>query len=228
MPEPGDSHEIVDAESLANAPLVDEATALLADSWERPHATLIEALPRIEHALVVRRDAELLGFCGWRTHEVQDDQGQRWSFAYIGLGSVSDRIKSRGGAKRVVFPAIAHAWSELATRYPDRPVERRWVWTRTGSIVSYLGLRKRYPPLHPAPDGAVPSMFEPVLDPLRRCFGHGPAPAGTGRWVLPAIATARFCAAERERLAAIAQREVLTAMGVEERRGDRLMMIFRP
>lgn len=187
--------------------------------------TLVSGLfARQTDVYVARAGAEVAGFLGVRREDLEI--GGRVSPSwYLAPGITADAWRGRGILRHLFGALIAdvHAW-EREHR------ERLLLWGRTTHPAMYLALEAQFAELEPRRDGSYSDFGRAFAAAVRRVYGLPDPPPGRHPFFLPAVARWRYTRFEHERAQSAGRRrglDLLERLGVDERRGDRMALLFR-
>jgi hypothetical protein len=148
------------------------------------------------------------------------------STAYVGLTVARDSCKG-SGAFRELYRAI----NRDAKAIEERTQSSLCIWLTTASASIYFGATLAWHDVEPRLDGRYSDDGEELARQIR-CAFYPAAPSQRHPFVLAGVATGtRYSDAESERVAVIKRRHdfrLLEELGVNEGRGDRLLLVCRP
>ena len=220
------------AEVQADEPVLAQLRALVGLSWEQPVPLLDDALTHVDSMLLGRDErGALVGFMTWRLKTAVTSAGERFNAVYAGLGAVDAAWQGQGLGKQVIYGGIEAGIEELSQR-PGTSSAKPVVWTTTASPVGYLGLAKRFAKgFNPRADGSYDAAVLPMLEALKSMLGARPEHADPHPFVLRAFSSKRYVARTHDALTQVVEQKKLPLFvdhHVDERSGDRLVLLFDP
>jgi hypothetical protein len=200
----------------ADKGLVDRLLGVVAGSYVDPRAALDYALSRNTHVHLLTDGGEVRAYC-FAAYETLMDRPA----VYIGLAGteVSDRSKGR-------FRALLRDFAVHVRAHEDRLQANAVVYARTAHPSAYRALCSVLD-VDPKPDGS----YSPENGDLARALRTVRYDDGsTGHpFVLRASAKYYYSEREHEYIARVRSRlgpDVIGLLGVDERRGDRLLLLM--
>ena len=197
------------------APSYVDATAMLAREFEK-NTTIY--LLRDEAGVLVS-----FLMVGWG--EIPAETGPVPS-VYVGLSATSQGTKGSGQVRQVY-----QAFIEDAAEWERATGRRLLLWGTTATPSAYHAVNLIFAGVDPRADGAYSSEAVTHVPALRQALGVGSPGHDEHPFVLHGAAeNTRYSDAEYSRITAIARRngfDLFDRLGVDERRGDRLLCVGR-
>jgi len=208
------------------AGLKQEIFSLLGPSYEDPTSLLERELAHCD-TLYVARDpsGRVMAFflVAWEPLSVNEEILQS---VYLGLSATSQETKGSGIVRnlyaRFIFDAIS--WEKENQR-------RLLLWATTATPSAYTAAHVICDEVAPRADGSYSPWAREVARVVRQRFGLPDLETGPNPFVLSAVAhKTRYSKAEVERISRIVEKSNFTLfrqLEIDERRGDRLLLICR-
>lgn len=143
---------------------------------------------------------------------------------YLGLSAVRDTVKNGGLARQLFcrFTRDARAFEEAS----KSPVV---MFGTLATPSSYFAVCTQWTDVQPLPDGSFSESSRPIAKMAAAWLGANSSPAHP--FVLPCMAQeTRYSRDERERIARVTAKHnfrLLSSLGIDETRGDRLLVTCR-
>jgi hypothetical protein len=153
-------------------------------------------------------------------------EGQLTPTVYLGLSATSQSTKGTGTVREAysAFIADAVAWEQEQGR-------RLVLWGTTATPSAYNAVRLLFADLQPLPDGGFSPTQVAAVARFRECLGVGPPAADEHPFVLRGVAANTLYAPEESaritRISRDKQFRLFDLLGIDERRGDRLLLLCR-
>jgi hypothetical protein len=209
-----------------DARLKEEILNLLAPSYEDPTSLLQRELEHCDMLYAARDQIGRLMACfmvAWEPLTINEGTLQS---VYLGLSATSQETKGSGIIRNLYdrFRSDASSWEKENQR-------RLLLWATTAAPSPYTAVNLLFDEVVPGADGSYSLWAAEVAQTLRRRFGLPGGEPGLNPFVLKAVAhDTRYSESEVERINRIVEKNHFTLfeqLGIDERRGDRLLLIFR-
>jgi hypothetical protein len=209
-----------------DACLKDEIFDLLSPSYEDPTTLLERELDHCDTLYVARDPSDrLMAFflVAWEALTVNQ---ATLKSVYLGLSATSQENKGSGIIRCLYerFRSDAYSWEKENQR-------RLLLWATTAAPSPYSAVNHLFDEVVPGADGSYSLWAAGVAQVLRRRYGLTSTDSGLNPFVLRAVAhNTRYSKSEVERINRIVEKNNFTLfrqLGIDERRGDRLLIICR-